>query len=170
MNKTPTRLLTGLCGVALAMAAALPAAGADPVEPSPPAVSPEPAKTTAPPLLPPFNFNVNILGFDFKHTNQFPAGVTYDGAVWALNPDWQVFLLGWLADMAPFIDVHCAEGSIVFETKTGEQEVHPLATQCSGGYIYGFLSKRPAKDYRMVCLSSATVGDRGQRACFRFIN
>ncbi|QLY30472.1 hypothetical protein H0264_36060 [Nocardia huaxiensis] len=128
------------------------------------------AKTNAPPLLPPFNFNVNVLGFDFKHTNQFPAGVTYDGAVWALNPEWRVFTLGWLADMAPFIDANCAEGSVVFETKTGEQEVYPLANMCSNGYIYGFLSERPAKDYQSVCLSSATVGDRGERACFRFIN
>ncbi|MFC9998679.1 hypothetical protein [Nocardia sp. NPDC127526] len=167
MTKTSTRLLTGLFGAALALTCAVPAAGADP---DLPAVTPEPAKTAAPPLLPPFNFTVNVLGFDFKHTNQFPAGVTFDGAVWAVNPEWQVFLLGWLADMAPFIDVNCAEGAIVFETKTGEQEVYPLATQCSNGYIYGFLSRRPAKDYRMVCLSSATVGDRGQRACFRFIN
>lgn len=169
MNKTSARLLTGLFGAALTVAAA-PAALAEPAEPSPSAAVVEPAKTTAPPLLPPFNFNANILGFDFKHTNQFPAGVTFDGAVWALNPEWQIFTLGWLADMAPFIDVNCAEGSIVFETKTGEQESHPLAAQCSNGYIFGFLSRLPAKDYRMVCLSSATIGDRGSRACFRFIN
>ncbi|MFX0581198.1 hypothetical protein [Nocardia nepalensis] len=135
-----------------------------------PSITSEAVETNAPPLLAPFNFNANILGFDFKHTNQFPAGVSFDGAVWAVDPEWRIFLLGWLADMAPFIDVNCAKGSIVFETKTGEQEVHPLATQCSSGYIYGFLSKLPAKDYRMVRLSSATIGDRGQRACFRFIN
>lgn len=169
MNKTSTRLLTGLFGAALAVTVA-PAATAEPADPNPSAAVVETPKTNAPPLLPPFNFNANILGFDFKHTNQFPAGVTFDGAVWALNPDWNVFLLGWLADMAPFIDVNCAEGSIVFETKTGEQEVHPLATQCSNGYIFGFLSQRPAKDYKSICLSSATVGDRGSRACFRFIN
>lgn len=127
-------------------------------------------KTAAPPLIPPFDFTLNLLGFDFKHTNQFPAGVTYDGAVWAVNPDWNILTIGWLADMAPFIDNFCAEGSVVFETKTGEQEVHSLVNQCSGGYIYGFLSQRPAKDYRSVCLASATMGDQGQRACFRFIN
>ncbi|WP_067533565.1 hypothetical protein [Nocardia crassostreae] len=128
------------------------------------------AKTDAPSLLPPFNFTVNILGFDFKHTNQFPAGVTFDGAVWSLHPEWRVLTIGWLADMAPFIDANCAEGALVFETKTGAQEVHPLATQCSNGYIFGVLTDLPAKEYSRVCMSSATVGDRGQRACFRFIN
>ncbi|MEV6275221.1 hypothetical protein [Nocardia sp. NPDC051832] len=131
---------------------------------------PNDATVAAPPLIPPFNFNAQILGFDFKHTNQFPAGVTFDGATWAVNPEWNILTIGWLADMAPFIDAHCAEGSVVFETKSGEQEVHPLSRACSNGYLYGLLSAKPAKEYRAVCMSSATVGDGGQRACFRFIN
>lgn len=183
MHNTRNRcLLTGLAGAAaVALACAIPAAAEPlpdtetqaPVEQAPTksaADTPDRPPNTAPPLMPPFNFNANILGFDFKHTNQFPAGVTFDGAVWSLNPDWNILTIGWLADMAPFIDANCAAGSLVFETKTGALELHPLANQCSNGYIYGILSQRPAKDYRMVCMSSATVGDRGQRACFRFIN
>ncbi|MGV9413085.1 hypothetical protein ACWDOP_24535 [Nocardia sp. NPDC003693] len=131
---------------------------------------PNDATTAAPPLLPPFNFNAQILGFDFKHTNQFPAGVIYDGATWAVNPEWNILTIGWLADLAPFLNGDCAEAAVVFETKGGEQEVHSLARACSNGYLYGILSQRPAKEYRMVCMSSGTVGDGGQRACFRFIN
>ncbi|MGX1778814.1 hypothetical protein ACWIGW_42380 [Nocardia brasiliensis] len=173
-----TRLLTGLAGMASAAivctapaAHALPpladsgtTALADSGAPTPP------EKTTLPYLLPPFNFNANILGFDFKHTNQFPAGVSFDGAVWAVNPEWPALTIGWLVDIAPFFANNCAEGSLVFETKAGVQEVHPLVNQCAGGYIFGVLTDLPAKEYRMVCMSSATVGDRGQRACFRFIN
>ncbi|MFB8281357.1 hypothetical protein [Nocardia colli] len=128
------------------------------------------AETALPPLLPPFNFNANILGFDFKHTNQFPAGVSFDGAVWAVDPEWPALTIGWLADIAPFFANNCAQGALVFETKSGVQETHPLIDQCAGGYIFGVLTDRPAKEYRMVCMSSSTVGDRGQRACFRFIN
>ncbi|MGW4846823.1 hypothetical protein [Nocardia brasiliensis] len=171
------RLLTGLASMAsAAIVCAAPATYAAPaVTDSDPAATTDvpaeaPAKTALPYLLPPFNFNANILGFDFKHTNQFPAGVSFDGAVWAVNPEWPALTIGWLADIAPFFANNCAEGALVFETKSGVQEVHPLVDQCAGGYIFGVLTDLPAKEYRMVCMSSATVGDRGQRACFRFIN
>ncbi|MFF2555966.1 hypothetical protein ACFVUS_33495 [Nocardia sp. NPDC058058] len=174
LNPRTRRLLTAVAGAATLTLAGTATAFADPTPDPIPGTSaadyPARPANQAPVLLPPFNFNANILGFDFKHTNQFPAGVTFDGAVWAVNPDWTIITIGWLADMAPFIDANCASGSIVFETKTGELETHPLASACSNGYIYGLVSNLPAKNYRTVCMSSATIGDRGERACFRFIN
>ncbi|MVU77198.1 hypothetical protein GPX89_08050 [Nocardia sp. ET3-3] len=170
MTDIPTRLLTVVAATAaltLSMAASATADAPDPVPSA--ADLPERPAQQAPVLLPPFNFNANILGFDFKHTNQFPAGVTFDGAVWAVNPDWQILTIGWLADLAPF-DTSCAAGSLVLQTKSGQIEQHPLSQACSNGYLYGLLSDHPAKDYSMVCMSSATVGDRGERACFRFMN
>ncbi|MFI9503965.1 hypothetical protein [Nocardia sp. NPDC052566] len=148
------RFLTGLVGLAF-----LGIAGAAPVS----------AQPTAPPILPPITFTLGLGGIDFKHTNLQPAGVTFDGAFWNVNPEWRILTIGWLADLG-LLDTACATGAIVFDTVDGAAEVHQLAGQCANGYIYGFLSELPAREYRQVCASTAMQGDGGQRSCFRFIN
>lgn len=187
MTSSFTRRL--LTGAALAAVAAIPAAPAladtapseintlpSEINTLPPAIN-EPAAapqpnplspdlTTSAGWLPPINFNVNIMGFDFKHTDLTPEWVTYDAGNWYVSPDLPIWTLGWLADVK-LGDAAGADGEMTFYLKDGSTEVVPLHSNLT---IWNYLSKHPARDYAMVCHRAAQPGDAGQRTCFRFVN
>jgi hypothetical protein len=163
-----------LAGAALALMAAAPAAPAladalPPTvnEPAAPRPAPlPPGLTTSAGWLPPIDFNINIAGFDFKHTDLTPEWTTYDAGNWYVSPDLPVFTLGWLADLK-IGDPTGADGEMIFYRKDGGQEVYPLHSNLT---IWSYRSQHPGRDYSMVCHRASQPGDAGQRTCFRFVN